>query len=361
VAVGHLQGALAIVDAGTARAEQQGIAANLRIWSMLRARILLANGQLADAQAEAETTLELSDELETEGLGYINHVSSYVLASVALHTGSPSGLRNAAASAARMRATQECVTSQRLGAWVEARLADVDSEAFAADSPSAGNLDPLAAGSLHASSPRMYADTAQLVRILLKVGDRRGARTVVQRLGDATDSHPDFPSMRAAYTHARAVLDGDSELAVAAVRLYQDDERPLVRASVLEDAGRLLGADDHEEAVSHLDGALALYAAAGAERDAARVRRRLRERGVRRGGAGARSSSEWPELTSSEFAVVRLVALGATNREVAERLFLSPYTVNSHLRHVFTKLGIRSRVELARLAAERGITADDFR
>ena len=44
--------------------------------------------------------------------------------------------------------------------------------------------------------------------------------------------------------------------------------------------------------------------------------------------------------------MVSLVAQGATNREVAERLYLSPYTVNSHLRHVFTKLGIRSRVEL---------------
>jgi DNA-binding CsgD family transcriptional regulator len=41
--------------------------------------------------------------------------------------------------------------------------------------------------------------------------------------------------------------------------------------------------------------------------------------------------------------VVTLVAQGATNREVAERLYLSPYTVNSHLRHVFAKLGIRSR------------------
>jgi len=51
------------------------------------------------------------------------------------------------------------------------------------------------------------------------------------------------------------------------------------------------------------------------------------------------------------------VAQGATNREVAEHLYLSPYTVNSHLRHVFTKLGIRSRVELARLAAARGMPA----
>jgi DNA-binding CsgD family transcriptional regulator len=52
------------------------------------------------------------------------------------------------------------------------------------------------------------------------------------------------------------------------------------------------------------------------------------------------------------------MARGATNREVAERLYLSPFTVNSHLKHVFIKLGIRSRVELTRLAAERGILGE---
>jgi DNA-binding CsgD family transcriptional regulator len=56
--------------------------------------------------------------------------------------------------------------------------------------------------------------------------------------------------------------------------------------------------------------------------------------------------------------LVSLVGRGATNREVAERLYLSPYTVNSHLRHVFTKLGIRSRVELAHLATTRGLPAE---
>jgi DNA-binding CsgD family transcriptional regulator len=76
---------------------------------------------------------------------------------------------------------------------------------------------------------------------------------------------------------------------------------------------------------------------------------------VRPAARGLRSAPQWPELTESEFAVVSLVARGATNREVAERLFLSPYTVNSHLRHVFGKLGIRSRVELTRIATERGI------
>jgi DNA-binding CsgD family transcriptional regulator len=57
-------------------------------------------------------------------------------------------------------------------------------------------------------------------------------------------------------------------------------------------------------------------------------------------------------MTDSELAVARLVAGGLTNREVAEQLFVSPHTVNSHLRHVFGKLNVNSRVELARLAAD---------
>jgi DNA-binding CsgD family transcriptional regulator len=44
-----------------------------------------------------------------------------------------------------------------------------------------------------------------------------------------------------------------------------------------------------------------------------------------------------------------LVARGATNREVAAQLFLSPHTVSTHLRHAFVKVGVRSRTELARL------------
>jgi DNA-binding CsgD family transcriptional regulator len=54
----------------------------------------------------------------------------------------------------------------------------------------------------------------------------------------------------------------------------------------------------------------------------------------------------------SELAVVRLVASGLTNKEVAERLYISPHTVGGHLRHAFEKLGINSRVALTRIAAE---------
>jgi DNA-binding NarL/FixJ family response regulator len=53
-----------------------------------------------------------------------------------------------------------------------------------------------------------------------------------------------------------------------------------------------------------------------------------------------------------ELARVRGVTVGFTNREVAERLYVSPNTVSSHLRRAFEKLGINSRVALARMAAE---------
>jgi DNA-binding CsgD family transcriptional regulator len=58
-------------------------------------------------------------------------------------------------------------------------------------------------------------------------------------------------------------------------------------------------------------------------------------------------------MTASELHVARLVAQGLTNREVAEQLFVSPHTVSSHLRHVFEKLDVNSRVALTRLAVER--------
>ena len=53
------------------------------------------------------------------------------------------------------------------------------------------------------------------------------------------------------------------------------------------------------------------------------------------------------ELTASERSVAELVAEGRTNREVADALFMSPSTVQAHLKHIYRKLGIRSRTELA--------------
>jgi DNA-binding CsgD family transcriptional regulator len=72
----------------------------------------------------------------------------------------------------------------------------------------------------------------------------------------------------------------------------------------------------------------------------------LRARGERK-----RPASGWPSLTPAELNVVRLVSEGLPNKEIAERLFISPRTVHAHLTHVYTKLGLTSRVQLAQEAA----------
>ena len=60
-------------------------------------------------------------------------------------------------------------------------------------------------------------------------------------------------------------------------------------------------------------------------------------------------------ITAAEARVAELVAAGRTNREVAGELFMSPKTVEAHLSHIYRKLGVRSRAELAhKLAHQRG-------
>ncbi len=67
--------------------------------------------------------------------------------------------------------------------------------------------------------------------------------------------------------------------------------------------------------------------------------------------ARKRPASGWASLTPTERDVVRLVSEGLANNDIATRLFVSPRTVQTHLTHVYTKLGLTSRVQLAQEAA----------
>jgi DNA-binding CsgD family transcriptional regulator len=70
-------------------------------------------------------------------------------------------------------------------------------------------------------------------------------------------------------------------------------------------------------------------------------------------GSRRHSRTGWDSLSRTEVRVVELAAIGLTNREIGERLFVSPRTVQTHLAHAFAKLGVSSRRELSSLVDHR--------
>jgi DNA-binding CsgD family transcriptional regulator len=109
------------------------------------------------------------------------------------------------------------------------------------------------------------------------------------------------------------------------------------------------------DAVTQLQEASTLFEQLGAARQLARVESELRRMGIRRGARGkrARPLSGWASLTESERRVAALVAEGRTNPEIAEQLFISRRTVETHVSHILRKLELTSRVQLAAEAARR--------
>jgi DNA-binding CsgD family transcriptional regulator len=197
-------------------------------------------------------------------------------------------------------------------------------------------------------------DDAQLVRIAIAANDHELATSAVAAAERRSELNPDVRTIAATAVHARGLLTRDDELLASAVELLDDGPRPLALASALEDLGAVrVESGRREEGIDALERALTLYAECGAAWDAGRVRSRLRAQGVRRRlVTSEREETGWAAMTDSELAVARLVAQGLTNREVAEQLFVSPHTVSSHLRRVFAKLDINSRVALTRLAGD---------
>ena len=163
----------------------------------------------------------------------------------------------------------------------------------------------------------------------------------------------DAPSATGAALRCRALVEHDPALICQALSIYETGPRPLDTAKAREDTATLV---EGSEAIEQLRAALAAYETAGATGDASRVRSALRERGVRLGARGTRQrpTTGWNSLTPSEQRVVELAAEGHTTRQIGDRLHISSFTVGSHLRHVYQKLGINSRVQLTTEAIHHG-------
>ena len=103
---------------------------------------------------------------------------------------------------------------------------------------------------------------------------------------------------------------------------------------------------ERELALHWLGIALDRFEDVGIRPDLARVRGLLRVLRPKH-GEQVPIGSGWNQLSDTERQIAVLVSQGMTNRQVSELIFLSPHTINYHLRHIFRKLNIRSRVALA--------------
>ncbi|GAA4062397.1 helix-turn-helix transcriptional regulator [Nonomuraea soli] len=191
--------------------------------------------------------------------------------------------------------------------------------------------------------------TPNLVEAAVRAGDRERAESAMPALDRWTGSmrNPDRRAL-AARCHALLAAPGAArESFREAIELHRHGACEFERARTLLLYGGALRRERQPGAArEHLQEALEAFERYGTRLWAEQARAELRASGET---VGPPRPASLDTLTAQQLQIARMVAEGATNREVAAQLFLSPRTVDHHLRNVFTRLGIRSRVDLARL------------
>jgi DNA-binding CsgD family transcriptional regulator len=348
IALDRFEEAFQVADESVATAQRNRQNWALGMSEMWKGRQLLQLGRLSEAATSLEGRFSRGD---ADRIVAVLEASSVVaLGKLKIHQGDDRGVREVA-DIATVMLDASAPGVRRHAAWCLALCAMFDGDAHDAHRwlCTGGTDERLAIFPLF---PFEATDDPQLVRIALAVGDDELAQRTVAQAERRLERNPGVKSLGAVAAHARGIATGTVDDVGTAARLFAEGQRPLALASALEDLGRMkVDTGAIKDATSAFDRALTITTSAGASWDAARLRRRLRRLGVkRRVIPSERQTTGWGALTAAELAVADLAAEGRTNREIAEKLFISPHTVNTHLRHVFDKLGLRSRLALSKAA-----------
>jgi DNA-binding NarL/FixJ family response regulator len=196
-------------------------------------------------------------------------------------------------------------------------------------------------------------------RCRLALGDRDAAQ-LAAALADESANQLGLPLPRAWADRAAAAVAFDAgdaraaaDLAVRSALVAESAGTPIEAALSRTLAGRALAAaGDRERAKHELELAATSLDTVGAERYRDAAERELRQLGHhihRRSQPGATEGMGVDALTQRELEIARRIVDRRTNREIAEELFLSPKTIETHIRNIFGKLGADSRVEVARV------------
>jgi len=340
--IGRLDDAAAEAAAGTARARRERNPMAVDIWATIDAMLHVAAGRLSAARAAAESLPPPQPTGATE----LDMVRVVVLAEVAVHTDDRNLLQQMVTHAHDAYPTGAAMI-RRAAAHVLALAAWQRDDVHDAMRWLGGDITlfgpPL--------TPQVLDQVILSARVASAAGDAGLRARVLHATEALVREQPTFPLFTGVAGYARGLLERDAATLVAAGLVLEPLSRPLLYAAASEDAGgELARADRGDEAIDHLNAAFDTYMRHEALADARRVGRELRRFGVERRIAGQqRAKSGWDSLTDSELKVVNLIAQGATNRDVATQLHLSPHTVKTHVHNAFAKLGITSRAQLAQL------------
>lgn len=226
-------------------------------------------------------------------------------------------------------------------------LALASGEELAAEA--VGELETARRCSEAASCPRCAAELhLAAAEVLARVG--RGAEAAESLAAWKLTGRRPQPRDRYLQTRVEALVDRPRNPALLEKAADEAEERGFGLDALVTrlDLGAALKEHDREAAKTTLVGVAETAATRGAETIAELAEKQLRALAVRtwrRGAAGA-------PLTERERAIARLIAAGASNPEIAQRLFLSRKTVERHVSNVLRKVGVRNRAELAARVVE---------
>ena len=314
----------------------------------LNVRLKWFTGRWDDMLAEASASAALGADF---GLSFGVPANDAMRGLVAFHRGDVEGARALRDGSRAARERSGDVSGSEQNALLDALLATVDLDQGQA-------IDSLLAYSQLMFEIGMWATqiwlSPQTVYLALSAHRRDEAVRVADNAAEIVRA-AHTPSAQAAANAARGLVDDDPQLLLSAAEEYGRCPRPLDKMFALEWAGASLDRlARREEAVTALRSALVIAEELDAPLDQRRIGSALRRLGARTGARGERSrpATGWSALTDAERDVARLVGDGLANAEIAERLFVSRRTVESHVSKLYAKLEVRSRVALAQAVAE---------
>jgi len=333
---------------GRLLAEELGSVSNLPNYHFAAGSAHWWSGAWDDAVAECRAGLELAEEV---GGGW--RLGAYgMLSLVALHRDDMAEAERLLTAAEDHMERSGPQPQHHLVRWPRALVLEARGEADAAHRLLAETWDGSAAGGAWGMCLVLGPD---LTRLALALGDRARAESVsaaVEAVAEANGSEGlrgTAQLCRGLIAHAPELLGASSQSFARARRPFDQARACELAGDVSADAGRI------DDARGHLQTAIELYEVLRAGRPAARAERSLRQLGLRRGRRGPRGRPKmgWASLTDTESRVTGLVAEGLSNPEVAQRMFLSRRTVQTHMSHILAKLELSSRIELAAAVARR--------